>query len=302
MAKKKTTPAKSDKFMISQSFIKDTDRYLAKELCGNVYESKYVKRNYPDRPSASMAVGTYFEYLATGALPKSGEIPQPMYMKGKGPTDGIEGLYADYRRAARAAERFKDDLRGMGCKVVEFGQRVTREDYEGTIDAIVEFTGMVGLERVESVKIGTRVLKPGDRFIIDLKYSGLIDETWTVFGWPVNPARWTPAQKRYNGHQAKTYTFLKNGLPYFFYVAASDTKSEGERVFFEITGLTEEVIAEHLRMGRKMAGDIPFFQEIGFTAWPSHSHCKDCPLAEGCKDKKTFKDAIQVDLGTVSED
>lgn len=308
MAPKKIAQPKKAKFTISQSFMKDMADYLSKNLCGNVLKAKWVDKIYPDEPSDAQELGSYFEYRATGGLPKSGIIPQPKYMTSAinakrklagfdKYTDqqiiehfkfGITEMYEPYRIATRNAEIFKAYIERMGFKVVAFGKRVTKGDHEGTIDLI--------LEAVRDIKFRNgRVLNKGDQTIVDMKYSGLIGERWTRFGWPSEPALWTPDQKRYNAFQARQYKYLSDGLPFFFWV--TDPKNEGNALLVEATGLNDFTIEQHLAEGRKMADDLALFVEIGFTPWPELKRCEDCPLKEKCADRQMYPEPIQVFMG-----
>lgn len=306
---KKVTP-KKPVFMISQSFMKDCADYYSKNLCGNVLKAKYVDRTYPDGPSDAQELGAYFEYKATGGLPRSGVVPQPKFMtseiKAKKKlvgfdkfTDqqiiehfkfGLDQMYDDYRRATRNAERFKAYIDRMGLVVVSFGKRVTKLEFEGTIDVILEAT--------RAIKFANgRILAKGQRIVVDMKYSGLVGDRWTRFGWPVDPALWTPEQKKYNAYQARQYHYLSDGLPFFFWVTDNGAKAEGNVLLVEVTGLTEFTIEQHLAEGRKMAENLALFVDIGFEPWPELKRCDDCPLKEACNDKQLFPEPIQVFMG-----
>ncbi len=66
---------------ISQSLMKAVRSYLEGGDCGIVIREKYIKgRVFDGESSKAMRLGIYFEYILTGALPKSGVEPKPEYM------------------------------------------------------------------------------------------------------------------------------------------------------------------------------------------------------------------------------
>ena len=95
---------------ISQSLMKEFRKYFYASRssekmyegnnCGLLFKAKYIDKTLITPPSDSMAEGIYFEYIATGAIPRTG-IPEPeRTMKGE--------LTAAYKRAVEAAEFFKE--------------------------------------------------------------------------------------------------------------------------------------------------------------------------------------------------
>ena len=61
---------------ISQSFVKEYSKYKQKKSCGLQVKAKYIDGiKFPS--SDTMELGNYFEFMATGCLPRSGEIPTP---------------------------------------------------------------------------------------------------------------------------------------------------------------------------------------------------------------------------------
>ena len=91
---------------ISQSLIKGYVDYLNEKECGVFFKANYIDKD-PEaqkEPSDAMRSGIYFEYLCTGALPKSGEIPEPdVVYKGK----PNEKMSAPFERASESAKIFK---------------------------------------------------------------------------------------------------------------------------------------------------------------------------------------------------
>lgn len=161
--------------LITQSMIKKRLEYEAGG-CGTQI-SAYFNDLITFEPSEAMKLGIYFEYLVTGALPRSGQVPVP------GMTQKKE-LTAAYQYASDQAERVKTYIKRMGIKVLAFGQWVDDGELGGTIDMLVE-------SRITG------------KAVIDLKYSGRVDDKWSEHGWT-----FSPVQKAYHKIQATHYGLI----------------------------------------------------------------------------------------------
>jgi hypothetical protein len=138
--------------------------YLNQKECGVLFKANYIEKDPEAQrpPSDAMKVGIYFEYLCTGALPKSGQIPEPeMVYKGT----AREKMSAPYERAIQSSEIFKNIISHYGIKIKSVGLNLESPEYgmSGVVDIHAEWNGK-------------------DCFI-DLKYSGLIDDKWNEMGW-----------------------------------------------------------------------------------------------------------------------
>ena len=60
---------------VSQSLMKSIDKYADKEECGLVFEAKFI-HNVRTPETEPMALGNWFEFIATGQLPRTGETPE----------------------------------------------------------------------------------------------------------------------------------------------------------------------------------------------------------------------------------
>ncbi len=80
--------------------MKSLNKYLRREECGYKFVAKYVD-GVSGTPSDAMDLGNWFEYVATGQLPRDGKVPHPKTLKsGK--------LAANYQRMEIQAQNFKD--------------------------------------------------------------------------------------------------------------------------------------------------------------------------------------------------
>lgn len=275
--------------------MKDMREYINGSLCGNIIRERWVNDRLlddPDKEPGAMELGSYFEFLLTGAIPKNGKVPLPVYMKSKiknGSTEGlgIDDMYVEYRNAHKAADLVRGYIKDFGLEIEGVGVRMSKEEFEGTIDIIC---------RVVEVKDGF-TWAVGDRIVIDTKYSGLVEDgfkNWkNKHGW-----NWSPIQIKNHGTQAKQYHFVSD-LPFFFLVVQA-LKEEWKNlpiVKFFNTPFDNRMIAEHVSEGREHFTTFKFYaNSIGFTPRPSLSVCSKCPLFKECPDKHTYPRPQVVDL------
>lgn len=140
--------------------MKGLSDYVQGNDCGLAFKAKYITKTMSTPTSDAMRLGIYFEYMATGALPRSGETPLPdMVYKGT----AKEKLATDYERANASAEFFKSLMKFWQIETKEVGLVMETDTMKGIADLLVEWNG-----------------KPA---IFDLKYTGLIDDKWSDTGW-----------------------------------------------------------------------------------------------------------------------
>lgn len=148
------------KMKISQSMMKSLNDYIMQNECGLVFKAKYIDKTLSMPPTDAMKLGIYFEYMATGALPRNGVAPEAeMVYKGK----PNEKMSADYERATASADFFKSLIQFWNIEIKEVGLVMETDKMKGIADLLVEWNG-----------------KPA---IFDLKYTGLIDDKWSDIGW-----------------------------------------------------------------------------------------------------------------------
>lgn len=281
---------------ITQSFYKDMLEYIDGGSCGHLMKKKWIDDELIELDSDNIALGAYFEYIFTelmlgpgnGSLPKNGQIPRAEYyakslkviadlvakkLKGGAgsvvinPWDknelgqsilGVDDMLAPYKLAHQNAEALASYFKLMGIEIVKAGKPLVKGRLEGTIDLIVKWEGELR--------------------VIDLKYSGLINERWSKFGWA-----WTEEQKKYHGIQAKHYHHI-TGMPFYFWVVSS--KNENEQKIFKITFSNGE-IDKHVDEAIYLEKKLKYYDELGWIARPEIAKCKQCPLVNSCQDKAT---------------
>lgn len=274
---------------ISQSFIKDYEDFLDGNECGNLIREKYVNdRLFGDEAEpGAMHLGAYFEYKLSGALPKNQIVPEPVYVNQhgeKGPR-----IEPSYVKAFDSSRLIKDYLQAMGLKIVKAGMKMDWGMFTGTIDLIVEVTR-------ETKFTNGIVWRVGDRFVIDLKYSGFVGkdtDRYNKHGWA-----WSNVQKEYHGIQAKQYNLISGGMPFYFMVTQSNQK-DGERPACRLFHIPVDqfMIDQHIADGKALFEQFQTRVKVNdFKPRPSLKKCSKCPLRDECEDKHTYPHPEIVDL------
>jgi hypothetical protein len=263
---------------ISQSLIKDFKRYVISAYdentfkkpdgnhCGLLFKAKYIDKNVQTEPSAAMKEGIYFEYLATGALPRTGETPKPE-ITARG------GLTVPYERVSKAAEFFKKIIEHYNIKIISTGDVIETDSLTGIIDIWAEWDG-----------------KP---CIIDLKYSGLIDDKWSDMGWNTD----TLPNKDYLMVQGVHYTMIVKEskdleVPFYYWIFNSKDPTDMKIIKQNID---PDQYEQHRKDIEKTILGIEAELKRGFKALPDYRNCKDCPLFENCTERQEYPVPIVID-------
>lgn len=244
---------------VTQSEIKKMLEYES-GACGLQIEHELKK---PSFPSAVMRLGIYFEYLVTGTPPRSGVIPEP-----ERTATGKKELTAPYKVVTNQAERVKTYLKRMG---ISYEAGLWRTNSKLMIGAHLDLVG-------SSAVLG--------EFVMDLKYSGNVDDKWSNYGW-----MWTEQQRIYNGIQAIHY-HLVTGLPFYYLVAES--KEKGAVKLFK-TEFSDGAIENHLRLIDRTRD---FLQEmkLGLNPAPEVTRCETCPIYENCNHRAIYPEVKFVSI------
>lgn len=246
---------------ISQSFVKEYSKYKQKRACGLQVKAKYIDGiKFPSSPI--MELGNYFEFMATGCLPRSGEIPAPeMVYKGT----AKEKLSTDYERANASAEYFKKVIEHYKIEILETGKVITRENRTGILDIVAKFNNRL--------------------CVIDLKYSGLLDDKWNEMGWETESLPY----KDNLMIQAVHYTILLaevcevdyTDIDFYFFVFDSKNSNNAKIVKVNID---PDAFESHLQVVDKVYEEV-VLNNHNFRAYPSLKLCESCPIANNCKHK-----------------
>ena len=250
----------SKKTKISQSLMKALSDYVQGFECGILFKEKYITKTTSTPPSDAMKLGIYFEYMATGALPRSGEAPQADYVyKGK----PNERMATDYERATASADYFKSLIKYWDIKIKHVNHTMETDTMKGIADLIVEWDG-----------------KPA---IFDLKYTGLIDDKWSDMGWHKDFL----SQKDNLLVQGVMYKLLAketmgiDDIDFYFWVF--DSKNPlNVRIIKE--NVDESKFETHMEAVKSAMAYIEHHKALDdWQARPELLKCAACPLKASCK-------------------
>jgi hypothetical protein len=270
-----------NKIYINQSLVKDLVKYQNNELCGLVFSNKWILNQFGGG-TKSNNLGHYFEYLCTGALAK-GEVdpPQPEYNK-KGE------LSTDFEIAKKQSVFFQELISKFGIELISAGDKVLADDkWIGTLDILAKWesiTKHIDFEFGED--------NPDKRVIIDLKYSGLLEDKWNEFGWHTD----TLARKQGTMLQAKHYKFLfwkKYGFnpPFLFFIF--DAKEVGKVKIINVD-IEDWELEQHEVFLEKAKKYFEYQMEKGFEPKPKYETCKQCQYANWCISKITLPSVVTI--------
>lgn len=268
---------------LSQSLLKDYQEFWNPKTlsCGYALFKKHFQR-LPTEQSDVMKLGDYFEYLCTGYLRPNAEPPQPeMVYKGT----AREKLSADYERATSAAAFFKSVIDKYGIQIIKVGEYLKYEEGDDIATGILDI----------------RAMWDGKECIIDLKYSGLIDDKFSPYGWAIESLVDRPALTI----QALHYKYLisklegKENIDFYYFVFSTKDSQKAKiiRINTEESALYRhegdvkkigKLVEYHFSEAEKYATDMQIDYNsnmLDLVARPNLSRCLDCPYFTGC-DKK----------------
>ena len=239
---------------VSQSLMKSIDKYADKEECGLVFEAKFI-HNVRTPETEPMALGNWFEFIATGQLPRTGETPEAKRLKsGK--------LATNYIRMEKQADNYKEMIEAEGFEVISTGHTFKKNKYAtGICDVLAR--------------------KDGRTCVIDLKSSGMLNNKWEENGWHIDFLH----EKHNLLIQAVHYTYLAQeefGEPVDFYFAVYSTKNDKDSALIKIE-ISEERMLEHINKIRKTQVYFEQEKKRGFKPHPTFKRCTKCFMREECK-------------------
>jgi hypothetical protein len=239
---------------ISQSMMKSYVDYLNEKECGLLFKGKYIDKNVESVASGAMKEGIYFEYLATGALPRTNEIPKPE-LTSKG------ALTTAYERIPQAAELFKRIIKHYKIKILKVGYTLSTDEMTGIMDVWGEWDG--------------------DKVIIDLKYSGLLDDKWNEMGWETESLNMKDSLMIQGVHYkllVQEALGIEN-VPFYYFIFNSKDATDIKIIRQNVD---PDKFYFHKQNVIKMRSSILREMETGFKAYPDYRKCKDCPLFATC--------------------
>jgi len=277
----KSTKDSKPNYRISQSLIKSLRDYKSgKGVCGLQLKSKYIDGQWDLYPASDIQqVGTWFEYKITGAVPKNGIAPEPIKtQKGE--------LTAPFKRMEKHIEHFKKLQMILKFDILEIGSVWVYEDLSGVLDLFC-------LAKQDIIQDGRVIVKAGQKFIVDIKTTGLLDDKWNEYGWNLNNLGnkdkliTQPIHYKYLGRKIYGEDF-----PFIFFLFHTNNENDFRIIHFEID--EEEAFPEHEDWINWTRQWMDYYVENGFTStvvdndgvtvYPSVKTCEECPIKQGCKE------------------
>lgn len=251
---------------ISQSMMKSYVDYLNGKECGLFFKGKFIDKTVETIPSAAMKEGIYFEYLATGALPRNGVVPDA--------EKTAKGMMTTaYERIHQAATFCKEIFKHYKIKIHKIGFVVSTDEMTGIIDVWAEWDGKM--------------------VIIDLKYSGLLDDKWNELGWETESLNMKDSLMIQGVHYkllVQESLGIEN-VPFYYFVFNSKDAKDMKIIRQNVD---PDKFYYHKQNVLKMRSIIMREMESGFKPYPDYRKCKDCPLFSTCTERAEFPQVTEV--------
>jgi len=229
--------------------------YANKDECGLKFKAKFID-GLSDEPSDAMNLGNWFEFICTGQLPRTGEVPEPKRLKsGK--------LAVDYIRMEVQSDNYTNLMKHHKFEVIETGYVFNKDaDSTGIADIIAR--------------------KDGKTCIVDIKSSGLLDDKWNEFGWNLDAL----VYKDKLLIQAVHYKYLARkewGEDADFYFAVFSTKNKHDALLLKINVDEDRMINHEIDIANAKIR-VEEGLKNGFKAYPTYRGCTKCFLRESCSE------------------
>jgi len=261
-----------EKIWISQSMIKRFLKVVDGELCSMRFRATLVEGAEEKSGKAAM-MGNRFQWLAFGLLDYNGKEPEPII------TEKTGKIGADEKRIVKNAALAQGTLKRLGYEIIEGHRELRVKCIKGEWDLYTE--------------------KDGKKYILDVKYSGLIGDKWHEWGWPDNAEDFT--DKVSHIIQAKQYLLLANLLGievdgFIFLVFDSRAEKEGQYKEY-LLSVSEQGINEHKRLILNIVEEfLKWMDNDMFVTNPSFTKCKSCPISEICPNFRKYPETVKIEL------
>jgi hypothetical protein len=258
---------------LSQSLVKALYKYKLKEECGLRIHASYIDGiNFPS--TEAQELGNYFEYKATGQLPRDGHTPQPILLKNGNPP-------IDYARMDIQVENFKTIMKRLNFTIEQTGFAFTNPLYAGITDIIAHDNNIKSRDKNKK------------RIIIDLKSSGLINDKWSPYGWADESIeeKWDLLIQAIHYKMLAKYEWGIEDIPFYFFVFS--TKNEWEYKMFKVN-VDADTMQQHYFNLKNIKIFLDETLKSGFVAHPKYNVCRTCPLSMTCKSSVDIPEIQQV--------
>lgn len=244
---------------ISQSFLKEYASYKSGDTCGIQIIAKYIDGvKFPS--SDAMEYGNAFEYLATGSLPRDGHIPEiEKVYKGT----ARESISSQYQKIIESAELFKKIVKHYEIEIIDVSKVCTEDGITGIMDIVANWNNRV--------------------CIIDTKYSGLINDKWSEFGWNLDmlPEKHNLMLQavHYKILLSKEYKCNPEDIDFYFFVFSSKEVMDVKLIKVNVDELT---IQNHITTVEFVKNQLKKPINNIFLPKPELKRCFECPINNSC--------------------
>jgi hypothetical protein len=231
---------------INQSLVKSSEK---DSFCPKAYLETELLNNCKKKPSLAMMLGQYFEYLATGAKNREGEIVEIPLTKRRQPSTA-------QLRVEWQAKQFKENLIKHDIEILTVGETLS-------FNLFKEFL-TTGIE-------DTTVLYKGRPYIMDIKLTSNIDNDYGDFCWG--------EVHKMDKIQAYNYVLLKyhiTGIKFGFIYYVADYKKNPTYKIIEVENPLDN-FQEVYRRFKQAFMRMTAFKNLGYPAIPSEN-CEKCPV------------------------
>lgn len=278
------------KIKISQSLLKSLIKYRNGQECGIIFKTKYIDGRFDlFPPSDAQNLGAWFEYMATGSIPKNGDIPKAVYLKRGKDENGLPQLATDYRLMKTHIDNFNKTMNEYGFEIIRVGEDI-KAQYENNYGVEVELTGTLDIRAKATKDVYSQynnenvlVVKSGDELIIDLKTTGLLDDKYNDYGWQLDNLH----NKINLVTQPIHYKYIEfinteKDIPFLFMLFHSKNENDVRIIDFKTDS---SAFDEHISFINMGVQNMIYFSKRGFKAYPSLAKCSACPLNKECSYK-----------------
>ena len=307
--------------LISQSLIKDMANYRENNYCGVLMEYKYIDGgNLPS--TNAQKLGHYFEYIATGQLPRDGKKPEPELLKTQKrlwTEEEVKNWLLTWKMPGTLKTPplgiAPGDLNDIPPAMKNHKEQVhihslTAEYKRAHLQALnfKQLCKEMGITILETGEYGTRNGLDGTRDIkakygrkiitIDLKYSGLMNDEWNPLGWK-DLVNGNKRERQLDNHiiQATQYKYIF-GNPFYYWVFSSSTGAEetGENLFIHMDIQDKRRVDYHLKRAKNEAKEFNRQRVAGFEPRPHYNVCSQCELFSTCEHASRIQEPIVVKI------
>jgi hypothetical protein len=256
---------------ISQSLLKSLTAYHDDNIrdCGRKIYYQYFEK-IPTKPTDVMRLGIYFEYKCTGYAPNPASVPQPdkVYVG-----SSKEKISADYQRAEQSAVLYKKLLNHYGIEVVDNAKSLEFDGSTGLLDLLAKIDG--------------------EDCIIDIKYTSLIEDKFSEYGWHTASLPYKSSLMIQPIH----YKYLAQkiyGKDYPFYFFIFSSKDEIDAKIINVNIQQEHIdLHENMVVTKAKAYVNHYFNNPELLeARPQYRRCMNCSYFDIC-DKKAKLPTIE---------